>query len=71
MVSGFEGFLNGVAVSLFWLKREAIRSTEAKGAGLNLAEARQLRHRNVVIVLQDVVRRRILTMCQYLLTKAG
>lgn len=58
MVSGFEGFLNGVAVSVFALKREAMWSAEAEGAGLNLAEAHQLRHRNAVIMLQDVVEKR-------------
>lgn len=64
MVSGFEGFLNGVAVSLFALKREAIGSTEAESAGLNLAGAHQLRHRNAVIMLQDVAEKRNSTMCK-------
>lgn len=71
MVSGLEGFLNGVAVSLLELKHEAIISTEAEGAGLNLAEARQLRHRNAVVMLQEFVKTRILIMCKYIPTKAG
>lgn len=71
MVSGFEGFLNGVAVSLFALKREAIESTEVESTGLNLAEAHQLRHRNAVIMLQDVAAKRNSTICKYLPIKAG
>lgn len=57
LVSGLEGFLSGIAVSLFALKCEAIGSTEAEGAGLNLAEAHRTRRRNPVIMLQDVVER--------------
>lgn len=58
-------FSNAVAVSLFALKREAIGSSEAERAALNLAEAHQLRHRNAVIMLQDVEKRNP-TMCKYL-----
>lgn len=64
LVSGFEGFLNGIAVSLFALKREAIGSTEAEGAGLNLAEAHRKRQRNPVIMLQDVVEKKNSAMCR-------